>query len=129
MILIAGIIFIGVGIFMIIRFMIAMNREKIPAHILAVSIEFPQNAKGAMVKKFPHAQVEYWHNQTRLEKKILLKSKSKVGETIQVAIHPNDSSKVEQYYPKKELLAIAAVLGVGIALIVGSVAMMDILSR
>lgn len=132
MFIIAGVFFILAGIWMLIRFFIAMKRPKVEASILAVTKEYPeaaQNANVPLMRKFPHAQIQYWHEGVQIEQKIILKSKSKVGSTIHITFNPKKLNKAEQYYPNKELLAIATVMAVGAALIVYSVMLIDILER
>lgn len=127
MLFFAGIFFVGVAIWMFILFIKNSRRPRVNnARVLELTKE-PYKFADNMVKNrnFPHALVEYELNGVILQQKILLKSRPKIGDTVQLYVDSSRPEDVEQYHPPKEILMACIVAGIGIGMMVTSLILMD----
>lgn len=79
----------------------------------------------ASPRELRHATVSYFYKSLSYKQDILLKSKSAIGDKIQLSVDPNNSEKVEQYYPTKELIVAMIIEAIGISLIVISIIILN----
>jgi hypothetical protein len=117
MLFFAGIFFCIIGIVMFVRVLLNNKRPRIPnARILEVTNEVYEYTSNVSQRKVPHANVEYYYQSEKYEKKILLKSKSKEGDTVTLILMGTKPTDVEEYYPKRENLAALLLFLFGLAL-------------
>lgn len=127
MLFIAGAFFVVVGIWMFIKFIRNSKRPRVDnARVLELTKE-PYKFADNMVKNrnFPHALVEYDLDGTTYQQKILLKSKPKVGDTVQLFVDSSRPEDVEQYHPPKEILIACVIAGIGVMMMIINLMIME----
>ena len=117
MVFYAGIILIGVALFMTFILIRNSKRPKLKVRVEEITLQYHKKDK-QQIKKHKHARVSYLHEGKTSEDTILLKRKSvREGETIVVSYKDSDISKMEHYEPRAEIIAIIAVFTIGISIL------------
>ena len=106
--------------------LIKMNRRpKSQAEIL--SIEMKKGVTAFKKKAHAFAIIRYSFNTEFKEAEIALRSKSQVGDAIEVTYDPKRYKDVDEYVPKKDIIPFLIVLGIGLFLVIGSFILIQIL--
>lgn len=121
-----GAVLIIVSFVMLFRVMRNSGRPRIDgAIVLEVTKEYYVHKGNKSPRKFPHARIEYYYDGAKLQSRILLKSKPKPGDGIQLSVKPDDPSIVEEYYPVKETFVALLIMVLGVAVIICSVVLLQ----
>jgi hypothetical protein len=130
MIFYIGAILFIVSIIMLVRVLRNSRRPRIDgARVLEITQDFYVHKGNRSPRKFPHARVEYYYDGAKREAKILLKSKPKPGDGIQLSVNPTNPSMVEEYYPFKETLVAFGIMALGAVLMICSFVLMQRLNE
>lgn len=128
MLFFAGIFFCIIGIVLFIRVLINNKRPRIQgARVIEVTNEVYEFTSNVSQRKVPHAMVEYYYQSEKFQKKILLKSKAKQGDSVTLSLMGSKPTDVEQFYPKKENLVALLLFLFGLALSIITLVISDYL--
>lgn len=106
--------------------LIKMNRRpKSRAEIL--SVEMKKGVTAFKNKAHWFANIRYAFNTEFKEVEIALRSKSNVGDIIEVTYDPKHYKDVDEYAPKKDLIPFLIVLSLGLILVIGSFILIQVL--
>jgi hypothetical protein len=131
MLFFGGLVFLIVGIVMVFRVFRNSRRPRIDgATVLEVTQDFyVYKGKPSGTRRLPHARIEYFYDGHKTQSKILLKSKAKPGDGIQLSVNPKKPGEVEEYYPAKEIMVSLLIFAIGAGIMIGCLALSDYLER
>jgi hypothetical protein len=128
MIFYIGIFLCILAVIFLVKFIQTSKKPRVhDVRIVEITSEPYEYASNISQRNVPHAKVEYYHQSVKHEKKILLKSKAKVGETISLSVLGKDGKDVEQFYPAKEVIAMIIMTAIGLSMILASLILTDYL--
>lgn len=98
----------------------AMRPRIYDAIVEAVFMQQYVHKNHASSKEFRHATVRFAYKSLDYKQDILLKSKNKIGDKIQLTVNSEQPIEVEQFYPSKEIMVAAIIEAIGIGFIITS---------
>lgn len=125
-----GAFFVLIGIYLFFTYIRNSRRPRIQdARILETTMEPYKFAPNNSQRKFPHALVEYYYESIKYQQKILLHSKSKPGDTVQLFVDSTRPEDVEEYYPFKQILICVVITLIGIGTMITSLLLFRLLGN
>lgn len=119
-----------IGIYMFFVYIRNSRRPRVrDARIIETTMEPYKFAPNNVKRKLPHALVEYYYESTKYQQKILLQSKSKVGDTVQLYVDSSRPEDVEEYYPFKHILMCIIIALIGVGMMITSLVLSGIISN